>query len=308
MSNTKPNPDEKKDHSIPGFNWYPGHIAKAEKELKEKIKLADLIIEVRDARAPEATCHRELKSWITNKPIILILNKADMADPKHLAEFIKTIPKDYAQSVFAINTKAQKAIIGESFSALEAAIYKLATAKQLAMQAKGINNFPTKVIVLGYPNVGKSTLINHLSKAKKAKTENKPGVTRAQKWIEMKSKSGVMVKLLDTPGIIPPKLYSKEQATKLALCSCVSDKAYDNLLVANAAADLVFPYYAALIRNFYASKSKPNDLLFQESKTVVEDIASSRSIDIEIAARNFLNDLKSGAFGALSFECYSKKC
>ncbi len=289
----------KSNSEIPGFNWYPGHIAKAERELKEILKVADLIIEVRDARAPFATAHRELSSWLGAKPSLLVLNKADMADPKALTRACAEIADSgkYVCPPFALNTKNQRGFSGSSFPQLEKAVFDYGKRKQEQMQAKGINNYPLKVVVVGFPNVGKSTLINHLSKSRKAKVENKPGVTRKQKWIEMHGHSGVLVKLLDTPGIIPPKLYSKDQAIKLALTTCISNKAFDHLLVGRAAIDNFSDEQIDFLLKFY---SIPVDA--EATDDVLTRLSNKRNIDVEHAAQIFISDLQSASFGPWSFE------
>ena len=283
---------------ILGFNWYPGHIAKAERELKEILKLADLIIEVRDARAPFSTAHRELRSWLGTKPSLVVLNKADMADPKRLTLAMQEIIESakYVRDPFALNTKTQKGFNGSSFQQLEKAVFDYAKQMQVKMQAKGIKTYPLKVVIVGFPNVGKSTLINHLSKTRKAKVENKAGVTRQQRWIEMHGQGGILVKLLDTPGIIPPKLYSKDQALKLALSSCVSNKAFDHLLVANAALEIFSPEEIARMAKFYSIAKGLEDL------DLISQLSQQRNMDMEHAAQIFISDIQSAAFGAMSFD------
>ncbi|MDD9899176.1 MAG: ribosome biogenesis GTPase YlqF [Candidatus Melainabacteria bacterium] len=200
------------------FNWYPGHIAKAERELKEKLQVIDIVIELRDARIPAASAHQDLSKWAQGKPIITVLNKSDLAAPKK--EFI---------SINSKNPASLKQLIKE--------IEKLSQPILDKYKSKGIIGRPTRVMVVGYPNVGKSSLINKLAQKKKAKVSDKAGVTRQQQWIDAKSK--LNIKLLDTPGIIPPKFYSDDQALKLALCNCLGDNAFDHLIIAREGMGLI---------------------------------------------------------------------
>lgn len=278
------------------FNWYPGHIAKAERELKEKIKLIDVIIELRDARAPYATAHRELKSWAGIKPIILVINKSDLvasealkafeakqssAQPPVIASEAKQ-PSSYEQ-VFFTNSKTTKV------QDIVKALIKLSKPIREKFEAKGVRSRPIRVMVVGYPNTGKSTLINKLSQSKKAKVENKPGVTRSQQWIDLKAEKNLDIKLLDTPGIIPPKFYSDDQALKLAWISSLGDKAYDPALVAKAGIDLLEQLYPGLVERLYQSTS-------------LDEMAAARKLSLDAMGRKLIQDYRDGRMGLISLE------
>jgi ribosome biogenesis GTPase A len=271
----------KKNSSL-NFNWYPGHIAKAEKELREKIKIIDLIIEVRDARIAFSSAHKDLQDWASGKNIITVLSKIDLADPKKIPqEFIGLNLKEnkLPSTLFQKIKESSKDIVEK---------YK----------AKGIKNRPIKIMVLGYPNTGKSTLINRLSKTKKARVENRAGVTRQQQWIDVKSLNNQdqqSYKLLDTPGIIPSKFYSEEQALKLALCNCLSDKAFDYVEIARKGIELIDFHYKDLIKTYYAI----------EDEICLEAIARKKSLirdsepELLKAAELFINDFRRAKFGKI---------
>jgi ribosome biogenesis GTPase A len=261
------------------FSWYPGHIAKAERELKEKISQIDIIIELRDARIPFTSEHKDLPSWASNKTIITVLNKLDLADPER-------VPKQF----LAINTKDPK-----SLNPLISALSKAAEPIEQKFKKKGIINRPARVMVVGYPNVGKSSLINALARKKKAKVENKPGVTRQQQWIDMQGK--LSLKLLDTPGIIPAKFYSDDQALKLALCNCVGDNAFDDVLVAREMLKLIEDLYPKNLLELL----KLNDLSL-ESYAKSKSIINNGELNIEKTAQHLILEFRNLKFGRISLD------
>ena len=255
------------------FNWYPGHIAKAEKQLKEKIKLIDMIIELVDARIPESSAHKELREWAGNKPVLRVVSKSDLADPSLNVAGVK------------INSKERKNI-----KAVIKNIEDAAAPINEHYKAKGLVNRPFKVMIVGYPNVGKSSLINALAKKKKTKVENKPGVTRSQQWVDIQS--NINIKLLDTPGIIPTKFINDDQALKLALCSCVSDKAFDPVEVARRGIELIESRYQGLIAKHYAITESDLEV-FANEKYAGEEAK---------AAQVFINDFRNQALAKISLE------
>ncbi len=277
----KSNKTSSNDSLAAKFNWYPGHIAKAERQLKEKIKLIDIIIELRDARVPLSSEHKDLAEWVNHKPIITAMNKSDLADTTKLNAFIEASEKN----ILIINSKQGdiKNLIKE--------IERISKPLHDKNKEKGLRNRPVRVMIVGYPNVGKSSLINKLSKTKKAKVENRPGVTRQQQWIAI----NLQTHLLDTPGIIPSKLYSEDQALKLALTNCLSEKAFDHFLIANDAIELLEKLYPGALKEHYKVK---DDVISLES------IAQSRGwlmtggeLDIERTASKVLHDLREGEIG-----------
>ncbi len=264
------------------FSWYPGHIAKAERELREKLKVIDIVIELRDARIPEASRHKDLQDWVKTKTIITVLNKADLTSIN--------------QKFIAINSRDRN-----SLKKIIQAIEKAAKPIEKKYLAKGILNRPARVIVVGYPNVGKSSLINALAQTKKAKVADKAGVTRQQQWVDVKSK--LNIKLLDTPGIIPAKFYSEDQALKLALCNCLGDNAYDHILVAREGIKLIEKLYPGLVIQHYKLEE-----LDPDSESLLEQIALKKTHiregepDVERTANAFLKDFREAKIGKISLE------
>jgi ribosome biogenesis GTPase A len=265
--------EQSSDSRIFNFNWYPGHIAKAEKQLREKISLIDMIIELVDARIPQSSSHTDLYEWAGPKPVIRVLSKSDVSDPNKNPQGIR------------VNSKERKNL-GAVIREIELAAEPI----NERFKKKGLINRPFKVMIVGYPNVGKSSLINAIAKKKKAKVENKPGVTRQQQWINIEST--INIKLLDTPGIIPTKFNNDDQALKLALCSCVSDRAFDPIEVARLGIELINQLYPNLLDNYYKIPGF-SVRTFAESSHNGEDIK---------AAEHFINDFRNQRFGKISLE------
>lgn len=199
-------------------NWYPGHIAKWDKALASQLKLVDVVLEVLDARLPQSTCHPELAERVESRPRVRFLNKTDVASPAQtkawLAYYRKTDPQTPVLSGSTQNSQAKGAIL----KALQAAGQPRITAHV----AKGLKPRPIRVLVVGMPNVGKSSLINYLVGKSKVATGHRAGVTRQTQWVRIHPQ----VELLDSPGIIPPRLDGGwERLALLAIVSSVGDAA-----------------------------------------------------------------------------------
>lgn len=197
--------------------WYPGHIAKTEKELKDQLKLMDVVIEVRDARIPMSTSHPQMESWLGNKTRILVLNREDMISTADRNAWAAYYSKQGTKVIFA-NGK-----LGMGTIKLGRLAKTLATGVNVKRRARGLLPRPVRAGIIGYPNVGKSSLINRLLKRRMCPAAPRPGVTRALKWVRF----GKDLELLDSPGIIPMRISDQSAAIKLAICDDIGERSYD---------------------------------------------------------------------------------
>lgn len=267
------------------IHWYPGHIAKAERQLKEKLNLVDVVIEVRDARIPLSSSYTNIKKLLGEKPRLLLLNKADLVDKEELKTWVKYLKETTKCPVIVTDAKGSKDLALVVKNAVD-----LAEPKIQALMSKGLLRRPARAMVVGMPNVGKSSVINKLTKSSKTKIGAKAGVTRQQQWVRINPK----LDLLDTPGIIPTKQDNQLQAAKLAFVSSVSENAYSPEPVAQALLDILSESkYMVQVADFY-----------KIDKLTLETIAKSRnwilkadSLDTERTAKYILKDFRDGRIG-----------
>lgn len=224
------------------IHWYPGHIAKAEKKLKELINLVDVVIEVLDARIPESSVYPDIKKLLGEKPRLIVLNKSDLADETKLKEWIELYKQQTGFPVIASCSSKNNDISTIINKAIE-----LAKPRIDKLVAKGLLPRPARVVVVGMPNVGKSSIINKLIKKGKTKVGAKAGVTRQQQWVRVNPK----IDLLDTPGIIPLKQEDQFKAGKLAMVNSVSENAYENEEVAQELLDILKEKYPQEVKDYY---------------------------------------------------------
>ncbi len=204
------------------IQWYPGHIAKAEKQLSQSLEKVDLVIEVRDARIPLSTSHSHLEKWIKNKKHLLVINRKDMITAKNLEKWNKWF-KETNQNPFWCNAKT-----GEGVTKLKKAAIELGDELNKRRESRGMKVRAVRALLLGFPNVGKSALINRLIQKKVASSSRRAGVTRSLQWVRL----GQKIDLLDAPGVLPPQLENQQAAIKLAICDDIGQGAYDVEFVA----------------------------------------------------------------------------
>lgn len=274
------------------IHWYPGHIAKAERKLKEKIKLVDVVIEVLDARIPISSRYDNIKSLLGDKPRLILLNKADLADVDELKTWITILEKDTGCPVFISEAKSSKDLNKIVNKALE-----LSEPKIQQLMAKGLLRRSSRVMVVGMPNVGKSSIINKLTKTSKTKIGAKAGVTRQQQWVRINPK----LDLLDTPGIIPMKQSNQDKAMRLAVVNSVSEQAYSKDMVAKGLLQILSKKYGPRVKSYYN--------LSEDQNLTLENIANSRNWivtgalpDIDRAATFVLCDFRDGKLGKVIFD------
>ncbi len=276
------------------INWFPGHMAKAIREIKEKMNMADLIIELRDARIPLSSANPKVDEIVGNKPRIILLNKAGIADKRITAEWINYFKEKniIALDIDAITNYNIKNIIKCANLALKDVFAK--------REAKHIKSKQIKAIIIGIPNCGKSTLINTLAKRKAVQTGDKPGVTKNETWIKINDDFFI----LDTPGILWPKFEDQEVAKRLAFCSSIKDEVLH--------IDEIARYLIEYLMNNYRNLLKARYDIKDDDKTVeeiIDDIALKRGcllkgneIDYLRCYNLIINDLRSNRIGDVSYE------
>lgn len=276
------------------INWFPGHMRKALNDTKDKLKLVDLVYETCDARIPFSSRNPELSKIIGDKKRIVILNKADLADPKLTDEWIKHLNKDgtYAVDLQAVDNKSISKLTSLTMDLMKDVLDKAA--------AKGRTGRPVRVMVVGVPNSGKSTLINSLAGKKAAVTGDKPGVTRQPKWIP----TGGRLELMDMPGVLWPKLGSRRNQVVLAATGAIKAEVTDMVAVAYDAANLLWDLYPSLMEDRYGNFDGINDpydrfLMMGKKKGC---LMSGGRVDEERFARLLIDDLKSGRIGRITLE------
>jgi ribosome biogenesis GTPase A len=274
------------------INWYPGHIAKAERKLKEQVKLVDVVFEVLDARIPLSSLYDNLGKLLGNKPRLMLLNKSDVADPDTNSKWMKFLEEKTGQKVIMTSATSGKDISSVIKEAIE-----LGRPEIEKLIAKGRLARPIRAMVVGMPNVGKSSIINKLIKTAKVKVGAKAGVTRSAQWVRINPK----LELMDTPGIIPMKLDTQERAFKLAMVNSVGEASYDKIEVANTLISLVYERYPQTFCEYYRLDCK-------ETPTI-ENIALARNLlitagkpDIDRCASLVLTDFRQGRIGRLTLE------
>ena len=213
----------------PAIQWYPGHIAKAEKALTASLEKVDLVIEVRDARIPLATAHPRLQRWIQAKQHLLVVNRRDMVSEAARKDWDRWF-RERDQTPWWCDARS-----GTGVSQLQQAAIRSGEALNARRLGRGMRPRPVRALMLGFPNVGKSALINRLVRKKVVESARKAGVTRSLRWVRL----GQDIDLLDAPGVLPPRLDDQQAALRLALCDDIGQAAYDTEAAALAFVQLL---------------------------------------------------------------------
>ena len=267
------------------IHWYPGHIAKAEKKLKEQLSLVDAVIEVMDARLPLSSSYDNIARLLNEKPRLILLNKADLTDKNELKKWISYLEDKTGYPVLPTDAKNSK-----DLNIIVKKAVELSEPRIQAIRKKGLLRRPERGMVVGMPNVGKSSIINKLTKSSKTKIGAKAGVTRQQQWVRINPQ----LDLLDTPGIIPMKQENQSRAQKLAFVNSISENAYSNEPVARALLMLLDEKYPEETRNYYKVE---DDLTIENISKARNWIKSGGEADIERTAIYILRDFREGKIG-----------
>lgn len=272
------------------INWYPGHMAKARRQMEEQLKLVDIIIELKDARMPLASSNPLLNTLANGKKRLVILNKCDKADDAQNRLWKEYFDKDYeCMLVNSISDNLTKDVVARVKEILKD---KLERAK-----ARGIRKKVLRAMVVGIPNVGKSTFINNIVKKKAARAENRPGVTKSLQWIRINED----LELLDTPGVLWPKFEDQNKAVILALLGSINDEILDREMLVRAGFDHLLKHYPGMLNKRYG--------VDESSETILEDIARNKGclltngeIDRNKVIEIVLKDIRNDNIGKVSWE------
>jgi ribosome biogenesis GTPase A len=271
------------------IQWYPGHIAKAEKQLLEQLKLVDVVIEVRDSRILMSSKHPKIEKWVEGKSHILVCNRIDAITSNVKTQWMRWFTEQERMAYFT-DAQAGKGMV-DLLKAAQVAGEKVNERRH----GRGMLPRPVRAVVVGFPNVGKSALINRLLKKRVVASSNKAGVTRQLRWIRISDQ----IELLDTPGVIPPLLHDQDAAMKLAICDDIGQAAYDNVLVAAEAVDLLIKLNAKL-----SSRYVIDPATVTSGMEYIHEVAALNKFqgDLDKVARLILYDFRKGKLGAIALE------
>lgn len=288
------------------INWFPGHMAKTRRQINEDLKLIDIVVEILDARIPISSQNPDIKEMTKNKKKIIILNKCDLSDERDNKRWTEYFEKQ-GNKVVLVNANN-----GKGVDEVIRQIQKTMQEENKAYAEKGRIGRKTRVIVVGIPNVGKSSFINRIAKKNSAGVANKPGVTKQKQWIRINDQ----IELMDTPGVLWPKFESDEVALNLAFTGTIKDTILEITEVAyNLVKFLLEEYKENLIQRYSLDEKTINDILKQdqnENENIYEimqligkkrgAIVSGGNIDDEKTSRIILDDFRSGKIGRITLE------
>ena len=278
------------------INWYPGHMAKAKREIEEALKQVDVVIELLDARIPIASRNPILNEIIGDKPRIVVLNKSDLADSEMNKKWEKYLTQNN-QKTIAVNSNN-----GDGIKEVVSATIEIMKEKMEKQANRGRIGASIKAMVVGIPNVGKSTFINKIAGKSTAATGNKPGVTRKNQWVRLNDK----IQLLDTPGVLWPKLDNELYARHLAYIGTIKDEVIDKEeLAVHLLEELAKNYKKELFERYKINEDFEYDMTYE----LMEEIGRKRGclvrggeIDTMKVANILFDELRSGKIGRITFE------
>ncbi len=275
------------------IHWFPGHMNKALHEVEEKVKVIDVVIELFDARAPKSSINEHLEKVIQHKKKLYVFTKADLADPEQTSKWQKHFRTEDSE-VLVVNVNDKN-----SYNSISNAVIRLGKTKWAKEMARGMKPQPIRTMIIGIPNVGKSSLINLLAKRKAAGVQNKPGYTRGEQWIRVNKD----FLLLDTPGILPMSYENQEKAANLALVGSIREDILPNNELVSILLKFLKEHYPTALKERFGIEN------IGEAKDVLEEIANKRGLlagsgrlDILKAESLLLKEFKDGLLGRISLE------
>lgn len=276
------------------IQWYPGHMTKTRRQIEADLKQVDAVCEILDARIPIASRNPDIDSICGNKPRIVLLNRMDLADPEATRRWIAYF-REKGIAAVATDCKSRKGI-----SSFQPAVRSVLKEKIERNAAKGMNR-PVRVMIVGIPNVGKSTLINQISGRKGAKAENRPGVTRGKQWVTVDS----TLLLLDTPGILWPKFEDPEVGMMLTYTGAVKENVIDVEELACRFMELLNKHYPSVLKDRYKIELNGDMAgyeLLEEAGKKRGYLLSRGEINTERMAKVLMDEYRSGKLGCFTFE------
>lgn len=279
------------------IQWFPGHMAKTRRLMKENLPFVDVVVEITDARVPASSRNPEMKNLVGGKPRVVVLNKCDMADEALTAEWIEYYCTNGVRAV-AMDCRS-----GKGLNKLVPAVKEVMKKELEKRAAKGMEGKPIRMMIVGIPNVGKSSFINRVAGGKRAKVEDRPGVTRGKQWVTLEKG----IDLLDMPGVLWPKFDDKTVGEHLAFTGAIKDDILDTELLAMRLADLLNREYHSLLCERYrltdeeTADIEPYDLLSLIGAKRGMKI-SGGEVDTERAAAMLLDEFRGGKIGRMTLE------
>jgi ribosome biogenesis GTPase A len=279
------------------IQWYPGHIAKAERELKEQLKRVDVVLEVRDARIPLSTHHPQTTQWVGSKTRVLAINRVDMISPA-VRQLWTSWFREQGETPYFTNAQQGQGIREVTRAAQEAGVEMNQRRRDRGMQPR-----PVRAVVIGFPNVGKSALINRLLGRRVVESARRAGVTRQLRWVRISDQ----IELLDAPGVIPANLNNQQMALKLAICDDIGEASYDNQRVAVALIEFLKELDSTAQSGLLPESPLKTRYELDPTSLTGEDYLHALASDrhqgnVERTARELLNDFRKGLLGAIPLE------
>ena len=275
------------------INWFPGHMNKARRLMEDSLKLVDMVIEIRDCRIPYSSANPLLDQLINNKPRLIVLSKKDKADDMDTIKWINNLKDDHTSCVAinSLNDNVKAILIKECRNIMAAKIAR--------MKAKGMKPRAIRAMVVGIPNVGKSTLINAVAKKRIAKVANKPGVTQSLQWMRLDKD----LELLDTPGVLWPKFNDENVALNLAFCKAIKDEVLNIEQIAVYAMKKMIAYYPERLIDRY--NIVISDDIYDMFRQIGENqklIMAKNEVDYERVYAFFVQEVREDKLGGLTWE------
>ena len=288
------------------INWFPGHMAKTKREIEEDLKLVDVVVEILDARIPLASQNLDLRKITEKKKRIIVLNKIDLSNENENKNWIKYFNENGVKAVL-VNSNT-----GEGINEFIKKVEEIMREDLEKANEKGRVGKKIRIMIVGIPNVGKSSFINRIAKKSTLEVGNKPGVTKNLKWLRINDK----IELLDTPGVLWPKIENQDLAMDLAITGTIKDDILDRIEVAyNLVKKMLKEYKETLLKRYNLDKDEIENILNQddmENNKIYEimlligkkrgAVISGGNVDEEKTARIILEDFRSGKFGRITLE------